>query len=88
MIGDLSKSHPSVLIGHFDQIMMILINHLECPQNLNKFDSNEMAKLHVCNNTCWTIGLLANSYPEQIGKYIESIMVKLLKILCVTRVKF
>lgn len=68
--------------------MLTLINHLECPPSVNKYDSIEMAKLHVCNNTCWTVGLLANSYPEYMSKYVESIMVKLLKILCVTRVLF
>lgn len=67
--------------------MIIFINHLECPSNLNKNETREMAKMHVCNNTCWTIGMIANSQKEEITKYVETIMLKLLKILCVTRVR-
>lgn len=86
LIGDLTKSNITVLMSNIDQIMTILINHLECPPSINKYDSNEMAKLYVCNNTCWTIGLLANTYNELLSNYTEPIMIKLLKILCVPRV--
>ena len=87
MIGDLTKSHPSVLKTHLDNLMIILTHQLECPANINKYDSVEITKLHVCNNTCWTIGLFAMVFKENIAKFIEAIMMKLLKILCVTRVR-
>ncbi len=86
LIGDLTKSHPSVLKNYLEDLIIILTHHLECPANLNKYDSVEISKLHVCNNTCWTIGLFAIAFQEQIGKYIDAIMMKLMKILCVTRV--
>jgi len=86
LLGDLTKTNNTILSSNFDEIMLILINHLECPPNINKYDKLEMAKLHVCNNTCWTIGLLAIAYKDLQSNYIEAIMMKLLKIFCVARV--
>jgi transportin-1 len=84
LFGDLAKVDATLLIPKFDKLMEILIKNLDLS---NKFDSMEIEKISVCNNSCWTIGLITLSLQEQIRVYIPTIIKSLIKVLSFPKVK-
>jgi len=87
IIGEIAMIDSQIYKNSIRMIASILINNLyinEC----NKQDSIEMDKLTVCNNTCWTIGLLAMSYPNVLIEFLQAIMKKLIMILNHSKVLF
>ena len=85
LIGDISKADNSLLKNQFHSVMTIIINNMEIPDN-NKLESLEMERMSVCNNSCWTAGILALSYPFEMDDYVADIMKKILKILSLPKV--
>jgi hypothetical protein len=83
LFGDLTKVDSNLLLPKFDNVIEILINNLDLS---NKFDSMELEKISVCNNSCWTIGLISLSLQEHIRNYIPTIMKNLIKILSFPKV--
>ena len=66
-------------------ITSILINSLDLNE-CNKIDAIEIDKLSVCNNSCWTIGLLSMSYSRYMIEFFPAIMKKLITILTHSKV--
>lgn len=85
LFGDLAKTKNKKLEENFDNIVTLLIQDLNIP-NKSINDPYAEDKIHICNNSCWTLGLLSISYPEKIEVFIDQIMIRLLKIFCVPRV--
>lgn len=85
LLGDVAKVEASLLHIDFNRVMELLIKNLELPEN-GKFDNNDMERLSVCNNSCWTLGIVAVYCGSNIEKYLDTIIRKLLKILCVPKV--
>jgi len=71
---------------NFDSIIQILIKYLENPKKIN--DVNIEERILICNNSCKSIGIMSVKYSIKIQIYIDQIMDKLLKILCVPRVNY
>ena len=85
LFGDLAKTNNKKIEDNFDNIIVLLIQNLENPTK-NRNNPNTEEKIHACNNSCWTIGLLSIAYSNRIQRYIDQIMERVLKILCVPRV--
>ncbi len=83
MVGDLGKADNNILTARFDEVLNIIFANLEFPEN-----NTEIEKLSICNNSCWSMGLLALQYPEQIRVNVIPILKKLLKIMSLPRVKY
>jgi len=66
---------------NLENIIKILIEGLENPHSKN----SDRYKLHCCNNSCWSIGIIAVFYSNKMRSFIDKIMEKLLMILCVPR---
>jgi hypothetical protein len=88
LLGDIARVDNIILKDNINFISNNLIINLELPimnnknQRVNNNDNNiEMEKLSICNNSCWTIGILAMSYPDSIKDSINIIMKKLIKII-------
>lgn len=87
VIGDIGKIDNKIFIPHIKTLFNLLIVNLELNE-FNKMDPVEIDKLSVCNNSCWTLGLLAMSYSQFITEFMKIIMNKLIKILKNTKVNF
>jgi len=87
LIGDLGKADNAILKNQFQLIMNMVIGSMEFPEN-TKLENIELEKISVCNNACWTIGILALCYPNQIVIYVMDIMKKILKILSLPKVLY
>jgi len=89
LLGDIARSDKLILKDNINFITINLIKNLEIPDMTNKNlkDNNdiEMEKLSICNNSCWTIGILAISYPECLKDSINILMKKLIKIISLPR---
>jgi len=89
LLGDIARYDKIILKDNINYITDNLIRNLELPDMTNKSskDNNdiEMEKLSICNNTCWTIGILAISYPDCIKDSVHIIMKKLIKIISLPR---
>ncbi len=83
LFGDLAKVDPKLLISRFDKLIEILIKNLDLS---NKYDSMEIEKISVCNNCCWTIGLISIALSDKIKPFIPTIMKNILKILSFPKV--
>ena len=87
LIGDLCKTKNKKIEENFDNLVMLLIENLEnSPSNRN--DPNDVDKIHICSNSCWAIGLLSAAHSQKLAIYIDQIMDRLLKMLCVPRVNY
>jgi len=96
LIGDIGRVDNLIFQENIKYIINTLIKYLELPEYMKaKYgscsDSSnkeliEMEKLSVCNNSCWTIGILAISYPNSVKEFIQPIMKKLTKIISLPRV--
>jgi transportin-1 len=84
MIGDLVKADNQILKNKFDEILSVVFENLDFPVSNNV----EMEQLSICNNACWTIGLMALSYPDQIRVNVTPILKKLLKTMSLPRVRY
>jgi transportin-1 len=82
MIGDIAKADNTILKNKFDEILSVVFQNLDFPVSNNV----EMEHLSVCNNACWTIGIMALNYPDQIRVNVTPILKKLLKIMSLPRV--
>jgi hypothetical protein len=87
LIGDLCKADNVILSNQFPQVMNIIISSMEFQEN-TKLENVEIERISVCNNSCWTAGLLALYYPSQIVTYVMDIVKKILKILSLPKVKY
>lgn len=87
IIGDIAKIDSQIFINYIRMIALILINNLDL-NDCNKLDSIEIDKLSVCNNSCWTIGLIAMSYSLPMIEFFPAIMKKLIQILTHSKVFF
>ena len=98
LIGDIARVDNLIFQENIKYIINTLIKYLELPEHSNKtknvcvgYNGNakepiEMEKLSVCNNSCWTLGILAISYPNSTKEFIHPIMKKLTKIISLPRV--
>jgi hypothetical protein len=84
LIGDICNVDSELLKPKIKQTIEMLIINLEIP--VNKFEALEVEKLSVCNNSCWTIGLLAISMQAEITPYVAKIMKALIKIVSYSKV--
>jgi hypothetical protein len=82
LMGDLAKADNQILKAKFDEVLGVVFQNLDFPESNNV----EMEQLSVCNNSCWTIGLLAMSYPDQVRVNVIPILKKLLKTMSLPRV--
>lgn len=85
VIGEITQVDSSIFIFSIKTIMGILIESLEYYEVKDKDDYH---KICVCNNTCWTIGLLAITYSKTMIDYINDIIKKIIKILLCSNVNF
>lgn len=85
LIGDLCKADNLILKSQFQSVMNIIIGNMEFPENA-KLESIEIERISVCNNSCWTAGIIALCYPSQIVIYVMDIMKKIMKILSLPKV--
>ena len=83
MIGDITKLELKAIEEKCEKIIEILIPFIELKP---KKHENPSEKLSVCNNSIWTIGLLAIFYPQKISPYIDTIMLKFKDILALSKV--
>ncbi len=54
LFGDLAKTKIKKLEDNFDNIITLLIQHLNIP-NKSANDPYAEDKIHICNNSCWTL---------------------------------
>jgi hypothetical protein len=89
LLGDIARNDKIILKDNINYIIKTLIDNLEMPDmsNKNLKDPNDMEleKLSLSNNSCWTLGILAISYPDYIKDYINLIMKKLINIISLPR---
>jgi len=78
LVGDLCKVDTQLLKNNIDFFINILIENLELPTSKSKI---QIDRVSVCNNSCWSIGLLALTYKENVRLYVKSIMAKITNIL-------
>lgn len=96
LIGDIGRVDILIFQENIKYIVNTLIKFLELPDYIKAKNSSsgcpnakepiEMEKLSVCNNSCWTIGILAISYTNSVKEFIHPIMKKLTKIISLPRV--
>lgn len=86
LLGDIGRVDNMIFKENIKYIINLLIKNLDLPPQ-TKAEPLEMEKLSVCNNSSWTIGILATSYPDTIKEFIHQIMKKLTKIISLPRVK-
>jgi len=93
LLGDIGRVDSYIFQENIKYLINTLIKYLELPKYIKNNNDNgnikepiEMEKLSVCNNSCWTIGILAISYSNSIKEYIHTIMKKLTKIISLPRV--
>lgn len=81
LIGDISKAESGkvLLEEHIDSIIHILIESLLLKpiKDTKKYQVNQIS---VCNNSCWTLGLICKIFPEKINVYITSLMSRIINI--------
>lgn len=81
LIGDISKTESGkvLLEEHIDSIIHILIESLMLKpiKDTKKYQVNQIS---VCNNSCWTLGLICKIFPEKINVYITSLMSRIINI--------
>jgi transportin-1 len=83
LISEIANIDAELIKPRLDATMNYLIHNLELP--LNKFNTLEVEKISVCNNSTWTLGLIAISLQQDITRYIPSIMEGLVKLLSFTK---
>ena len=83
VIGEIAQADSSIFIFSIKNMIGIIIDSLEFDE---KKDKDNFHKLCVCNNTCWTIGLLAITYSKTMYEYVDEIIRKIIKILLCTNV--
>jgi hypothetical protein len=84
LIGDICTVDAKLILPKFKFTIEVLIKNLELP--VNKFEALEVEKLSICNNSCWTIGLMAVHLPNETKPYVNQIMKALMKILSYSKV--
>jgi transportin-1 len=83
LIGDFCKVDPDLLKPNADLLIKNLIKNLEL---FNKYETVEIEKLSVCNNTCWSLGLISIYLKDDIVMYVNLIIKHLLKIISLPKV--
>jgi len=79
LIGDICRVDPNLLEGDIDPLIEILTNHIQIIDFKNC--RGDMKLISVCNNSCWTLGILAVTFKDKIEKYVDIIIGSLLNIL-------
>ncbi len=81
LIGDICKTESGkvLLDQHIDSIIHILIESLLLTpvKGSNKYEVNQIS---VCNNSCWTLGLISKIFPEKINFYIAPLITRIINI--------
>ena len=85
LFGDLAKLDLKIIENNCEQLYQIFIPLIDLKV---KKHENPSEKLSVCNNTVWTIGLLALFYPAKTNYYIEPVMRQFEEILKLSKVSF
>jgi transportin-1 len=80
LIGDICLVDAKLLQNNIDYFIKILIRDMNLPES-SKNGKLEMDVVSLCNNACWTIGLISLSYPEKIKHYVSEIIEKIIKII-------
>jgi len=100
LIGDIAKVDNLIFQDNIKYIVNTLIESLDLPEymrakngcggntNGNAKEPIEIEKLSVCNNSCWTLGILAISYPNSVKEFIHPIVKRLTMIISLPRVIF
>jgi transportin-1 len=78
MIGDICRADTSLLGSHLDFFVNILVNHIQLPEGKIKPD---LETISICNNSCWTIGLISLCHKEALEHKIEEIITKIINLL-------
>lgn len=93
LIGDIGRVDNKIFEENIKFILNTLIKNLDIPELMGNCSNKklqgeplEVEKLSVSNNSCWTIGILAVSYPTILKEFIHPIMQKLTKIISLPRV--
>jgi transportin-1 len=79
LVGDLCKVDTNLLINNINPLIEVLTNHIRVLDSKN--GRTDINLISVCNNSCWTLGILAVTFMDKICIYIERIMEELLKII-------
>jgi transportin-1 len=85
LLGEITNVEPELIKPHFEKSIEILIKCLEIPTD--KYDSLDMEKFTLCNNSSWTISIFIKHFGYEVNKYTRTILNSLLKILGFPKVK-
>jgi transportin-1 len=80
LFGDLIEVDPSIISPYYDRLISILLSNIDLSTNM------DMERLSVCNNSCWTIGILAIKLSKETFKYVSHIMNFMINILAFPKV--
>jgi transportin-1 len=79
LIGEIIQVDTSIFIFSIKNIIGLLINTIDFDYDIN--DKDNFYKISVCNNICWTLGIIAITYSKTMNDYVNEIIKKLIKIL-------
>lgn len=85
LFGDLTKLELKIIENKCEQLFEALIPCIDLKPKKNQ---NQSENISVCNNSIWTIGLLALYFPQKTQPYIDTIMYKFKDILKLPKVGF
>ena len=85
LFGDLTKLELKTIENKCEQLFEALIPCIDLKPKKNQ---NQSENISVCNNSIWTIGLLALYFPQKTQPYIDTIMYKFKDILKLPKVGF
>jgi len=81
LIGDICKVDTGLLSNYIEFFLNLLIEHLYIKdKNKHRHSNIILNNISVCNNSCWSIGLIALNYNKMDG-FIERIMDRLMKLI-------
>lgn len=85
LFGDLAKLELKIIENKSEQLLETLIPCIDLKPKKNQ---NQSENISVCNNSIWTIGLLALHFPQKTEPYIDTVMYKFKDILKLPKVVF
>lgn len=81
LIGDICKVDTQLLQNNIDNIINFLLDQLE----YGDIKTLNIDTISVCNNSCWTLGLIVLAYKDKIEIYIDTIIRKIMNIISVPK---
>ncbi len=79
LVGDLCKVDSNLLYTNINPLIEVLTNHIRILDSNN--GRSDINLISVCNNSCWTLGILAVTFMDSFCGYVERIIGELLKII-------